>query len=257
MLAIQIEKNRFLMDSTNGSIPPMKLRNRSTVTILGVQIDRITIENAVDTIEEMIKYQNKHLIVPVNPEMIMTAQHNPEFLRAINNASLALPDGIGVIWASRLYGTPIETRITGVDTVQSVAQHAAKHGYRIFFLGAAEGIADQAAQKLQRQYPGLTIAGTYAGSPRPEEEQDICQKINDARPHILFIAYGAPKQELWITRNFHKLHVPVAMCVGGTFDFIAGEVTRAPRWVQSIGCEWLYRLANEPRRWRRMIALPR
>src|SRR5271169_3771077 len=91
----------------------------------------------------------------------------------------------------------------------------------------------------------------------PEEELDICQKINDAHPDILFIAYGAPKQELWLMRNFHKLHVPVAMCVGGTFDFIAGVVTRAPRWIQSIGCEWLYRLAKEPRRWRRMLALPR
>jgi len=235
----------------------MKTPKRTTVTILGVHIDNITIENAVASVEEMIESSRQHLIIPVNPEMIMTAQTNFGFRQIINNASLVLPDGIGVILASRMSHELISSRIPGVDMVEHLASLAERRGFKIFLLGAAEGVAALAARRLQVQYPGLIIAGTHAGSPRPEDEQDICRRINDVQPHILLVAYGAPKQELWLARNLHKLHIPVAMCVGGTFDFIAGKVTRAPRWVQTIGFEWLYRLTKEPSRWRRMLALPR
>lgn len=256
-LSASIESMQFLKQSDNGSRRAMETGERSTVTILGVRVDKITVENAVASVEEMIASSGQHLIVPVNPEMIMAAQTNIEFRQIINNASLALPDGIGVIVASQIYGKPISSRIPGVDMVERLAYLAQQRGFRIFFLGAAEGIATVAAHRLQAQYPGLIIAGTHAGSPRPDEEQEICRKINDAQPHILLVAYGAPKQEFWLARNFHKLHVPVAMCVGGTFDFLAGKAIRAPRWVQTIGFEWVYRLIQEPRRWRRMLALPR
>ena len=252
-----IDTKQFLTHCDNDSRPGMTSVKRCTVTILGVQIDNITVENAVASVEEMIESHGQHLIVPVNPEMIMAAQTNIEFRQTINNASLVLPDGIGVILASRLYRKPISSRIPGADLAQRLASLAQQRGLRMFFLGAGEGVAQHAARKLQAQYPGLIIAGTYAGSPHPDEEREICQRINDAHPHILLVAYGAPKQELWLARNLHKLQVPVAMCVGGTFDFIAGEVSRAPHWIQNIGFEWLYRLLKEPRRWRRMLALPR
>ncbi len=229
-----IESIQLPIYSDNGSRQVMKTLKRTTVTILGVQIDKITIENTVASVEEMIESSHQHLIIPVNPEMIMAAQTNFEFRQIINNASLVLPDGIGVILASRMFNELIPSRIPGVDMVEHLASLAQQRGFKIFLLGAAEGIAALAARRLQEQYPGLIIAGTYAGSPRPEDEQDICRRINEVQPHILFVAYGAPKQELWVARNIHKLHIPVAMCVGGTFDFIAGKVTRAPRWVQTI-----------------------
>ena len=256
-LSAAIEPMQFLLRSENDSRYFMKTQKRSTVTILSVRIDNISAENAVACIEEMIGGPDQHLIIPVNPEMIMAAQTNIEFREIINNASLVLPDGIGVILASHIFRNPISARIPGVDMVQRIASLAQKRSLRLFLLGAAEGVADRTGLMLQKQYPGLVIAGTYAGSPRPEEEEDICRKINGVQPHILLVAYGAPRQELWLGRNLHKLHVSTAMCVGGTFDFIAGEVTRAPRWLQKIGFEWSYRLMKEPHRWRRMLALPR
>ena len=256
-LSATMETKQFLIRSDNDARPARKSWKRSTVTILGVRIDNITVEKAVASVEEMIGDANQHLIIPVNPEMIMAAQTNIEFRQIINNASLVLPDGIGVILASRMYGKPISSRVPGVDMVERLASFAQQRGFRIFLLGAAEGVATLAAHRLQEQYPGLLVAGVHAGSPHPDEELEICRMINDVHPHILLVAYGAPKQELWLARNLHKLHIPVAMCVGGTFDFIAGTVIRAPLWVQTIGFEWVYRLIQEPRRWHRMLALPR
>jgi N-acetylglucosaminyldiphosphoundecaprenol N-acetyl-beta-D-mannosaminyltransferase len=127
----------------------------------------------------------------------------------------------------------------------------------IFLLGAAPGIAEKAGEQLRKRYPHLKIAGTYAGSPHPAEEEEICQRIKNSQAEILLVAYGAPKQELWLSRNLDRLPLRLAMCVGGSFDFLAGITPRAPKWMQVLGIEWLYRLIQEPRRWRRMLALPK
>jgi N-acetylglucosaminyldiphosphoundecaprenol N-acetyl-beta-D-mannosaminyltransferase len=198
-----------------------------------------------------------HQIVTVNPEFIMEARRNDAFRHCLNEASLAVPDGIGVVLAQRMQGVSTRGRIAGVDIVEGIAELSARNGFGVFLLGAAPGIAELAAEKLQQKYPGLRVVGTYAGSPRPEEEDQIVARVLAAKPHFLFVAYGAPRQDLWIQRNLTRLQVPVAMGVGGTFDFIAGIAVRAPRLLQRIGLEWLYRLAREPRRWRRMLALPR
>ena len=124
-------------------------------------------------------------------------------------------------------------------------------------MGAAEGVARAAAEQLRRRHPGLDVVGTHAGSPAPEDEDEIVGNITRARPDILFVAYGAPQQEKWIARNLGRLGVPVAMGVGGAFDFISGHAKRAPGWMRRFGLEWLYRLCHEPWRWRRMLALPR
>ncbi len=230
---------------------------RSTVTILGVPIDRLSRAQAVETMGRFAQSGAPHHVVTVNPEFIMAARRNPDFRAALAEADLALPDGIGVVWASRLLGRPVAERITGVDTVRSLARFAAERRLRPFLLGAAEGVAEEAARLLCQANPGLEIAGVYAGSPRPADEDAIVAMIQAAHPDMLFVAYGAPQQDLWIVRTRQRLGVPLAMGVGGTLDFIAGRRRRAPRWMQTLGIEWLFRLAQEPSRWRRMLALPR
>lgn len=227
------------------------------VAILGVRIHAITMTEAVESMERMIESGKPHHIVTVNPEFVMTAQSHIAFRNVLNHASLALPDGIGIVLASRLRGTRLRERVTGIDVVKQFAATAARRGFRMYLLGAAPGIAEIAASNLIAEFPGLQIVGTYAGSPDLDEEDAICARIRAAKPDILLVAYGSPRQDLWISRNLGKLQVPVAIGVGGTFDFLAGIAIRAPRWMQKLGIEWAHRLFREPHRWRRMLALPR
>jgi len=228
-----------------------------TVNILGVRIHDVTDEEALAKIEGFIATGQPHQLVTVNPEFVMLAQQNEAFRQVINQAALALPDGIGILWAARVYGHRLRERVTGVDTLQNVAGLAARRGYRLFLLGAAPGVADRAARRLQRAHPGLVVAGTWAGTPAETEAADIIRRVRSARPDALFVAYGAPKQDLWIARHRLALGVPVVMGVGGAFDFIAGVTRRAPRWMRKVGLEWLHRLYQQPWRWHRMTALPR
>jgi len=227
------------------------------VDILGIRVDNVTYEQVLGRVEEFIAEGGAHQVNTLNPEFIITARRDPEFARILNDSSLNLPDGQGLIWAARLLGTPLQGRVTGVDTLLRLAQMAAEKGLRLYLLGAAEGVAATAARSLQLHFPGLEISGTYAGSPAVEEENGITSCIARARPHLLFVAYGAPHQEKWIARNLSRAGVPVAMGVGGALDFISGQRKRAPTRVQTLGLEWLHRLAHEPWRWRRMMALPR
>jgi len=228
-----------------------------SLRLLGVRVDSVTMEQAISSIAGMVHSGKIHHIIPVNPEMVMLARKNAQFREAIERASLVVPDGIGVVYASRYLGRPIPDRVTGVDLTKRVAAVAARRGLRVFLLGAAPGVAELASIRLRSEFSGLIIAGTYAGSPKPEEEAEICRLVAEAAPHILLIAYGAPSQELWIMRNRERLKVPVTICVGGTLDFLSGAVRRAPRPIQRAGLEWLYRLIQQPSRWRRMLALPR
>lgn len=235
----------------------------ASVSVLGVRVDRVGQQAALDAMEERIEQWRTgektppcQQIVTVNPEFVMTAQRNAEFRQAINEAALVLADGVGVVWATRWLGKPTPERVTGTDTLAELAKRCAAKGYRLYLLGAAPGVAEAAAQRLQQLAPGLEIAGTYAGSPAPEEEEAIIERVRAAQADVLCVAYGAPAQELWIHRNLARLPVALAMGVGGAFDFLAGRQRRAPRFMQRVGLEWLYRLYREPWRWRRMLALP-
>jgi N-acetylglucosaminyldiphosphoundecaprenol N-acetyl-beta-D-mannosaminyltransferase len=228
-----------------------------TCRILGVRVHNVTWEQTLAHVEIFIASRQPHHVVTVNPEFIMAAQRDPEFLSILNRADLALPDGIGLLWAGRWLGQPFQERVTGSDFVPRFAALAARRSYRPFFLGAAPGIAEQAAEKLAQQHPGFRVANCYAGSPDPAEEDAIVLRVRESQPDALFVAYGAPAQDYWIARNLARLEVPVAMGVGGTFDFIAGVVPRAPRWMQRLGLEWLFRLMRQPWRWRRQVALVR
>lgn len=228
-----------------------------SVRILGVRVDDVTMEEALARLQEMVAQGGPHQVVTVNPEFIMRAQKDAAFSRVLAEADLAIPDGQGLLLAARYLGRPLRQRVAGSDLAPALAALAAQRGYRLYLLGAAPGVAEQAAAVLERRYPGVQIVGTYAGSPARAEEEAIVARIVAARPDFLLVAYGAPAQDLWIHRNQPRLQVPVAMGVGGTLDFIAGVRKRAPVWMQRLGLEWLFRLIQEPRRWRRMLALPR
>ncbi len=228
-----------------------------TINILGVQIDNVTTEQALQRIAGFVEQGTPHQVITVNPEFVMTAQRLPAFHDVINHADLRIPDGVGLLWAARRLGTPLPERVAGSDMIPLIAKQAARLGHRVFLLGAAPGVAEKAAARLVNTAPGVMIVGTHAGSPAIEEEDNIVEMIRAAAPDILFVAYGAPQQDFWIARNLDRLEVPVAMGVGGAFDFLAGVSRRAPVWVQRLGFEWLYRLAREPWRWRRQLDIPR
>jgi len=227
------------------------------VHILGVRVDNVTTEETLSLMESFVADGRPHQVVTINPEFVVEAQRNESFAQALAQANLALPDGAGLMWASRLLGRPLRERVTGSDTVPLIAQLCAKRGYRLFLLGAGPGVAERAASVTMRDNPGLRIVGTYAGSPDPSEEDEIVARIGAASPDFLLVAYGAPRQDLWIHRNLDRLGVPVCMGVGGALDFIAGVTRRAPKWMRKAGLEWMYRLCHQPWRWRRMLALPR
>lgn len=225
--------------------------------VLGINVDPVSCEEALAQIGSFVRRGEAHQVVTINPEFVMRAQRDRPFHCVLNGADLALADGIGLVMAARLLGHSLPERVAGSDLVPLIAKRAAQMGWRLFLLGARPGVADQASQTLQERYPQLRIVGTYAGSPAREEEEHIVRRIRAAHPDILFVAYGAPAQDMWIARNLGSLGTPVAMGVGGALDFIAGRATRAPGWVQWLGLEWLHRLICQPWRWRRMLALPR
>ena len=195
-------------------------------------------------------------VCTVNPEFIMAARRHPAFAQALAAADLCTPDGVGVLWAARLAGVRLDERVTGSDAIYRLCERAALQGWRIFFLGAAAGVAERAAAELARLYPGLRVAGTYGGSPAEADWPQIRQHLAAAPADLLFVAYGHPRQDIWIHQHREELPVAVALGVGGAFDFVAGITPRAPLWLRRLGLEWLFRLARQPWRWRRMATLP-
>ncbi len=231
-------------------------KHSESVHILGVRVDNVTTRETLRRVEGFIAERQPRQIVTVNPEFVMEAQRNAAFRVVLDDAALALPDGAGLLWAAHKLGHPLRERVTGADTLPALADLSARAGYRPYLLGAAPGVAERAAAVLSARFPGLQIAGCYAGSPAETEEDAIVARVRAAAPDMLFVAYGAPRQDLWIARNLTRLGVPVCMGVGGAFDFVAGVARRAPGWMRRAGLEWLHRLVCQPWRWRRMLALP-
>ena len=224
--------------------------------VLGVRVDCVDMNGALARIEAFVVSGSHHVVVTVNPEFVMRAHDDRDFARVLEKADLCLADGSGVVWAARRQGCELVKPVTGVDLVPPLAALCARQKFRLFLLGAAPGVANDLAARLRAEHPGLEVA-SHAGSPEASSDAETVSRINAERPNVLLVAYGSPKQELWIDRVGEKLDgVAVAIGVGGAFDFLTGRVPRAPRWMRRAGMEWLFRLANQPWRIRRMAVLP-
>ncbi len=211
---------------------------------------------ALARIEGFVDAGGRHLVATVNPEFVMRANDDTEFARVLESAALCLPDGSGVVWAARRQGCDLAAPVTGVDLIPPLAALCARRGFGLYLLGAAPGVADELARQLQNENPGLDVAA-YAGSADPSSDAETFARIEAQRPQVLLVAFGAPKQELWIDRVGDRLNgVAVSIGVGGSFDYLTGRVPRAPRWMRRAGMEWLFRLALQPWRIRRMAVLP-
>jgi N-acetylglucosaminyldiphosphoundecaprenol N-acetyl-beta-D-mannosaminyltransferase len=230
---------------------------RERLELGGVLIDHVDNEGAVKRLAGFLHTGKTQQVVTVNLDFLSIAQRDPRFRRTLNTADLAVADGMPLVWASRWRGMPLQERVAGVDLVHDSCRLAAIDGRGVFLMGAAPGVAEAAGRKLQELYPGLRIAGTYSppiGTLSRRESARIVRMINAAKPAFLFVALGAPRQDLWISENRAQLNVPVCMGVGCVFDVVAGTVVRAPQWMQRGGLEWAYRLSQEPSRlWRRYL----
>ena len=223
---------------------------RGPIAILGVPLDPVTTVEALDRIEQMVLSRKPHYLVTANVDFLVQAQSDVELHRILCDAHLVLCDGTPLVWASQLLGNSLPERVAGADLVPLLIEVAAQQGYRIFFLGASPEVAKRGIQNLHKRYPDL-VAHHYSPPFRKLLEMDheeITRQIRDAQPDLLFVCFGCPKQEKWIAMHYQSLGVPVAVGVGATLDFLAGEVRRAPVWMQRSGTEWIFRLLQEPRR---------
>ncbi len=228
------------------------------IDICGVSVHNCDMRQAVDFVESLIRSKQCHYVVTPNIDHIVKLQTDTEFKSAYDAASLVLPDGMPLIWAGQFLGTPFKSKVSGSDLFEEMSGVAAKKGLSVYLLGAAPGVADRAAQTLKARFPGLRVAGIYSpplGFERDGEEiRRINERIRTAAPDILFLGLGTPKQEKWMYRHKDSLGPLVGILVGASFDFTAGVVRRAPRWMQQTGLEWLWRLGLEPRRlWKRYL----
>jgi len=219
---------------------------------MNIHIDNLTMAEALDRVSQLVENTRQSYIVTPNVDHIIKLQKDDEFLEIYENASLVLTDGQPLVWISKLYNRPIKEKISGSDLFPQVCKLAAEKGYTMFFLGAAEGVADIAAKKLTQKYQGLNVIGTL--SPKmgfekdPDEIKRVVETVRIASPDILVIALGAPKQEKFLYRNKESLDVPLSVLVGAALDFEAGIVKRCPGWMSRCGLEWFYRFCKEPGR---------
>ena len=228
------------------------------VRVPGASVDTVDMQGALDFVDAKVASGGKSgHVVAMNPEKTFAVQRNRELREFVENASLLIPDGIGVVLAARfLHGARIG-RVPGADLMQEICRHSAQKGHRLFIYGASEEVNRDATDKLRQRFPGIMIVGRSNGYVPPEEMEGLVDRINDSEADILFVALGTPKQEEWMNRYGPMLKVSLCLGVGGTLDTIVGKVKRAPRLFQRLGLEWLYRLLSQPSRARRQTALPR
>ena len=222
------------------------------IRFLNTFVDNITMEEAVQRIDELISQRNSAYVVTPNLDHIVIMEKDKEFHEIYNNADLVVTDGKPLIWISKLLGTPIKEKISGSDLFPKMCSMCANRGYSIFILGAAEGVADKAAENLKASYSELNIVGTYSppiGFENNEIElKKIASLIEQTRPDVLAVSLGSPKGEKFIYRHLKEYNIPLSISIGATIDFEAGNVKRAPKWMADHGFEWLYRITQDPKR---------
>jgi N-acetylglucosaminyldiphosphoundecaprenol N-acetyl-beta-D-mannosaminyltransferase len=217
-------------------------------TVLGCEVDRIDLEQALLRCEALIDARGAARHTSLNVAKLVAMQDNPRLRDIVCGSEVVTADGQPIVWASRLLGDPLPERVAGIDLMHALLPLAARKGYGVFILGARAEVLTEAVRRLRIQHPGIRIVGQRDGYFSESETAEVCAEIKAAQPHILFVAMGSPQKEYWIADHCDELSVPLSMGVGGAVDVIAGVTRRAPRWMQDAGLEWLYRLVQEPRR---------
>lgn len=225
--------------------------------ILGVNVDSLTMQEAVERVQQFIKEKKTALVATANAEMLMRAAADSELKDILNGADLVVPDGAGTVWAANYLGVEMPERVAGYDLAQELMREAPAKGHRIYFFGSAPGVAEKAREKAMELYNGIKVVGVRNGYFTEADEGEIIAEIKAAHPDILLVALGVPKQEKWLSKHLRELNVPVSIGVGGTLDVMAGVMQRAPLWMQKAKLEWLFRGLKQPSRAGRLLALPK
>lgn len=229
----------------------------SVYSIMDIPVAALTMDEAVETCCQLAQAPGAHLVATANAEMIMLAQDDKGLAHVLNNADLVVPDGAGVLWAGDTLGKKFPERVTGADLSARLLIEAQKNDWPVYFLGGAPGVCQKAAQCFMKDHGAFNLVGAHDGYFDKDEEQRIIQAIRERGTRLLLVGMGVPKQEKWLYEHREELGNLVAMGIGGVFDVMAGNLPRAPMWMQQHRLEWLYRLYLQPSRIGRMVALPR
>lgn len=228
-----------------------------TQPVLGVPISLLTMQETLDEIEASLKQGRMGYVCTVDASGAVMSRSNPELAEVYRGALLATPDSHGVVWALRHKGIKDCRRVSGIEIADKLCALSSRKGYKVYFLGAAPGVAEQAAERILLKHPGCRIVGTRNGFFTPDDDELVAQEVARAKPDVLLVAMGIPRQEMFIARWQATTGALIAMGVGGTFDVMSGRIRRAPRWVQSVKCEWLWRLLQDPRKIAKVRLLPK
>lgn len=236
-----------------------------TISIFGVKVYNITLYETTRLLEEFLKQDQLRTIYTPNTEIVMAAKEDESLKAIINEGDLIIPDGIGLVYGSKIRKKPLRERVTGFDTSLRLLEIANKNRYSLYLLGGKDGVAKDAARNIKKEYPNINIVGfhhgffkgSHLGLKGEKEEKEIINEINCLRPDIVFVGLGFPRQELWIHNNKNNLKAKVIIGNGGVMDILSGNMERAPEVYQRLGLEWLYRLIKEPSRIIRQVAIPK
>lgn len=235
----------------------LEMKDVPKVSIYGIPFSKLNMEDTVKLLVDHIDDGRSIQVITANPIMVMAALENDKNMAVMKQADLIVPDGTGIVWAANKFGDPVVERVTGFDLLHELMKAGEKRKWKVYLLGAASDVVQAAAERLQEQYPSISIVGYRDGFFKSDEDEDVVEQVRAANPDLLFVARGADTQEPWIAKYRHQLEVPLMMGVGGSFDVISGKAKRAPKLVQKLRIEWLYRLVKEPKRFMRMLALPK
>lgn len=256
------EITRGMMQKAEKSFEILKgalnnIKKKDSINILDVRIDCINFKKAKEKCLEFLNSSSPHIVFTPNVEMIMLARKDEKFRKILNSSDLNVPDGIGVVWASKYFGEKLYERVTGFDLMMALMPDLERYQKKVFLLGARPSVAEKAKENLLKTFKNLNVCGTHHGYFSREENEKVIELINSSKADVLFVAMGMKRQEEWIYRNKRKLNCKLIMGVGGSLDVLSGEVKRAPRIFQKLGLEWFYRLITQPWRFKRMLALPK